>query len=170
MLFTFRGPTYGLFQGLGTIPILFDFDPQEMERFCELSLAYRPTGLYNFGSVLINAVREVCERRGFDPRDVFSSYKGVVFAGEPLSPRARVLAEEWGVELFEHTSVGDVTAAFECTRTTACTSGRTPRSSRASTPTAGPRSPTANAASSSPRRCSTASRHSCGTAPTTSCA
>jgi phenylacetate-CoA ligase len=114
VLFTFRGPTYGLFQGLGTIPILFDFDPREMERFCELSLQYRPTGLYNFGSVLINAVREACDARGFDPRDVFSSYKGVVFAGEPLSPRARRLAEKWGVRLYEHTGVGDVTAAFEC--------------------------------------------------------
>jgi phenylacetate-CoA ligase len=114
VLFTFRGPTYGLFQGLGTVPILFDFDPAEMERFCELALRYRPTGLYNFGSVLINAVREVCDRRGFDPREVFASFKGVVFAGEPLSPRARALAGEWGVELFEHTGVGDVTAAFEC--------------------------------------------------------
>jgi phenylacetate-CoA ligase len=114
VLFTFRGPTYGLFQGLGTVPVLFDFDPAEMERFCELSLRYRPTGLYNFGSVLINAVREVCERRGFDPGDVFASYKGVVFAGEPLSPRARALTDEWGVELYEHTGVGDVTAAFEC--------------------------------------------------------
>jgi phenylacetate-CoA ligase len=114
VLFTFRGPTYGLFQGLGTVPILFDFDPAEMERFCELSLRYRPTGLYNFGSLLINAVRDACTRRGDDPADVFASYKGVVFAGEPLSPRARGLAEAWGVELFEHTGVGDVTAAFEC--------------------------------------------------------
>jgi len=114
VLFTFRGPTYGLFQSLGTIPVLVDFDPSEMARFCELSLRYRPTGLYNFGSVLINAVRDVCDARGFDPSDVFSSYKGVVFAGEPLSPRARRLAEEWGVELYEHTGVGDVTAAFEC--------------------------------------------------------
>jgi phenylacetate-CoA ligase len=114
VLFTFRGPTYGLFQSLGTIPVLFDFDPSEMERFCELSVRYRPTGLYNFGSLLINAVRDVCDARGFDPSDVFSSYKGVVFAGEPLSPRARRLAEEWGVELYEHTGVGDVTAAFEC--------------------------------------------------------
>jgi phenylacetate-CoA ligase len=114
VLFTFRGPTYGLFQGLGTVPVLFDFDPAEMERFCELSLRYRPTGLYNFGSILINEVRDVCARRGFDPADVFASYKGVVFAGEPLSPRARALAEEWGVELYEHTGIGDVTAAFEC--------------------------------------------------------
>ncbi len=115
VLFTFRGPTYGLFQhSLRTTPILFDFDPAEMERFCELSLEYRPTAVYNFGSVLINAVKEVCDRRGFDPNDVFSSYKGVTFAGEPLSPRARTLAQSWGIELFEHGNVGDVTGSFEC--------------------------------------------------------
>jgi len=115
VLFTFRGPTYGLFQGsLGTTPILIDFDPGEMERFCELSLQYRPTAVYNFGSVLINAVQEACNRRGFDPSDVFSSYKGVTIAGEPLSPRARALAGSWGVELFEHGNVGDVTGSFEC--------------------------------------------------------
>ncbi len=78
VLFTFRGPTYGLFQhSLQTTPILFDFDPAEMERICELSLRYRP-------------------------------------AGEPLSPRARALAESWGVELYEHGNVGDVTGSFEC--------------------------------------------------------
>jgi phenylacetate-CoA ligase len=115
VLFTFRGPTYGLFQHtLGTTPILIDFDPNEMERFCELSLRYRPTAVYNFGSVLINAVKEACDRRGFDPHDVFSSYKGVTFAGEPLSPRARRLAESWGIELYEHGNVGDVTGCFEC--------------------------------------------------------
>ena len=47
-----------------------------MERFCELSIEYRPTAVYNFGSVLINAVKEACDRRGFDPHDVFSSYRG----------------------------------------------------------------------------------------------
>jgi phenylacetate-CoA ligase len=115
VLFTFRGPTYGLFQySLGTTPILLDFDAAEMERFCALSLEYRPTAVYNFGSVLINAVKDACDRCGFDPRDVFSSYRGVTFAGEPLSPRARALAESWGVELFEHGNVGDVTGSFEC--------------------------------------------------------
>jgi phenylacetate-CoA ligase len=101
-------------QGLGAIPMLFDFDPGEMERLCELSLEYRPTGLYNFGATLIRAVAAACERRGFDPAEVFSSYRGVVFAGEPLGRRSRALAEQWGVELFEHTGVGDVTYAFEC--------------------------------------------------------
>jgi phenylacetate-CoA ligase len=116
VLFTFRGPTYGLFQGsLGTTPLLFDFSPDEMERFCELSLEFRPTAVYNFGSMLINAVKDVCDRRGFDAHDVFASYKGVTFAGEPLSPRARRLAESWGIELFEHGNVGDVTGSFECT-------------------------------------------------------
>jgi phenylacetate-CoA ligase len=115
VLFTFRGPTYGLFQhSLGTTPILFDFDPDEMTRFCELSLEFRPTAVYNFGSLLINAVKEACDRGGFDPRDVFSSFKGVTFAGEPLSPRARRLAESWGIELYEHGNVGDVTGSFEC--------------------------------------------------------
>jgi phenylacetate-CoA ligase len=115
VLFTFRGPTYGLFQGsLGTTPILFDFDPDEMERFCVLSLEYRPTAVYNFGSVLINAVKAACDALGLDPADVFSSYKGVTFAGEPLSPRARALGENWGIELFEHGNVGDVTGSFEC--------------------------------------------------------
>ena len=56
----------------------------------------------------------MCDRRGFDPHDVFASYKGVTFAGEPLSPRARTLAESWGIELFEHGNVGDVTGSFEC--------------------------------------------------------
>jgi phenylacetate-CoA ligase len=116
VLFTFRGPTYGLFQGsLGTAPLLFDFSPDEMERFCELSLEFRPTAVYNFGSMLINAVKDVCDRRGFDAHDVFASYKGVTFAGEPLSPRARRLAESWRIELFEHGNVGDVTGSFECT-------------------------------------------------------
>jgi phenylacetate-CoA ligase len=116
VLFTFRGPTYGLFQHtLGTTPILIDFHSSEMRRFCELSLEYRPTAVYNFGSVLINAVKEACDVHGFDPHDVFASYKGVTFAGEPLSPRARRLAEQWGIELFEHGNVGDVTGSFECT-------------------------------------------------------
>jgi phenylacetate-CoA ligase len=101
-------------QSLGAVPVLFDFAPAEMERFCELSLEHRPAALYNFGGVLMHAVHDACERRGFDPRDVFSSYKGVVFAGEPLGPRFRALAREWGVELYEHSSVGDVTASFEC--------------------------------------------------------
>ena len=93
------------------------------------------------------------------PHDVFASYKGVTFAGEPLSPRARGLAESLG-----HRAV----RARQRRRrhrlvrmpasTTACTTGRTRCWSKASIPTASTQWPTASGASSSRRRCTTASR------------
>ena len=113
-LFTFRGPTYGFVQQLGAVPMLFDYDVSEIERLLRASLEYRPTALYNFGGTMINATAEIAERTGIDPRDAFSSYRGIVFAGEPLGGRARSLAGEWGMSLFEHSNVGDVTACFEC--------------------------------------------------------
>ena len=113
-LFTFRGPTYGFVQGLGAVPLLFDYDRSELERLLRLSQRYRPTALYNFGGTMIHATAEVAAACGIDPRDAFSSYRAVVWAGEPLSGRARELAAGWGLELYEHASVGDVTACFEC--------------------------------------------------------
>lgn len=115
VLFTFRGPMYGLIQGLGAVPVLVDYDPSEIERLLALSIEYRPTIMYNFGNTLMAATPTAAEHAGIDPKDAFSSYLGVVWAGEPLGPRARALAAEWGLPLFEHTSVGDVTASFECT-------------------------------------------------------
>ncbi len=113
-LFTFRGPTYGFVQQIGAVPMLFDYDVNEIERLLRMSLRYRPTALYNFGGTMINATAEIAERAGLDPRDAFSSYRGIVFAGEPLGARARRLAGEWEMHLFEHSNVGDVTACFEC--------------------------------------------------------
>ena len=114
-LFTFRGPTYGFVQQLGAIPVLFDYGVTEIARLLRLSLRYRPTALYNFGGTMINATAEIAERAGIDPSDAFSSYHAIVFAGEPLGVRARRLASAWGMRLFEHSNVGDVTACFECT-------------------------------------------------------
>jgi len=37
-----------------------------------------------------------------------------VYGGEPLGPRARQLVDEWGIELFLHTAVGDAGSATEC--------------------------------------------------------
>ena len=114
VLFTFRGPTYSFVQSLGAIPILLDYELGELERLLRLSIRYRPTALYNFGGTMINAVADVAAACGIDPRDAFSSYRAIVWAGEPLGARARQLAESWGLPLFEHSSVGDVTACFEC--------------------------------------------------------
>jgi phenylacetate-CoA ligase len=113
-LFTFRGPTYGFVQQLGAVPMLFDYDVDEVERLLRASIEYRPTALYNFGGTMFNATADIAARTGIDVADAFSSYRGVVFAGEPLGRRARALAEEWGVPLYEHSNVGDVTACFEC--------------------------------------------------------
>lgn len=113
-LFTFRGPTYGFVQQLGAVPLLFDYDLAEIERMLRLSIEYRPTAMYNFGGTMILATADVAAAAGIDPRDAFASYKGIVWAGEPLGARARALAAEWGMPLYEHSSVGDVTASFEC--------------------------------------------------------
>jgi phenylacetate-CoA ligase len=114
VIFTFRGPAFGMMQQFGATPILCDYDPADMIRFCELSLEYRPTGLYSLSSMIVLAIADACERGGFDPKDVFSSYRALVQAGEPLGARARGIVETWGVPLFEHTGVGDVGTAFEC--------------------------------------------------------
>jgi phenylacetate-CoA ligase len=115
-LFSYRGPVYGFAHTLGAVPLLFDHDLAELPRLCELSLRYRPTALYNVGNTTLHALADLSGdgEGATDLRDVFSSYRGVVVAGEPVGARARAQAAAWGAELFEHTSVGDVTAGFEC--------------------------------------------------------
>jgi phenylacetate-CoA ligase len=114
VIFTFRGPAFGMMQQFGATPVLCDYDPDDMVRLCELSLEFRPTGLYSLSSMIVLAIAEACERGGFDPRDVFASYRMLVHAGEPLGARAGAVVRSWGVPVFEHTSVGDVGTAFEC--------------------------------------------------------
>jgi phenylacetate-CoA ligase len=114
VIFTFRGPAYAMVQQFGAVPVLCDYDAADMGRLCELSLEYRPTGLYSLSSMIVLAMAEACEAGGFDPTDVFSSYRALVQAGEPLGARARAVVDSWGVPLFEHTSVGDVGTAFQC--------------------------------------------------------
>jgi phenylacetate-CoA ligase len=114
VIFTFRGPAFGMAHQFGATPILVDYDANEMPRFCELSLRYRPTALYNVSSPIVLAMADACERGGYDPADVFSSYRAIVQGGEPLSAKARAVLESWGAPMFEHTNVGDVGTAFEC--------------------------------------------------------
>ncbi len=114
VIFTFRGPAFGIAQQFGATPILVDYDADDMVRFCELSLQYRPTGLYNISSMIVLAIADACVRGGFDPADVFASYRALVQAGEPLSAKARHVVQGWGVPMFQHTNVGDVGTAFEC--------------------------------------------------------
>ena len=49
-----------------------------------------------------------------------SSYHGIVHGGEPLGTRSRKLLDDWGVAGFEHTAVGDASAATECREHDGC--------------------------------------------------
>ena len=85
-------------------PILFDFDPAEMERFCELSLrvpADRPLqlrlGAHQRGARGVRTAR-------LRPARCVRVVQGRRVRGRAAEPaRACARRESWGVELFEHT-------------------------------------------------------------------
>jgi len=114
-LFTFRGVSvFRSMQGIGAVPLFFDHTPTELPRLASASARYQPTGLYLLSGPMIMAIDAMAPSMGIDPREVFAPYRGIVYGGEPLGPRARQLVDEWGVELFLHTAVGDAGAATEC--------------------------------------------------------
>jgi phenylacetate-CoA ligase len=115
VLFTFRsGHTKRYFTDLGMVPILFTHTPAELPRFIEASLRFRPTVVGVLSTPLLHTFDQLFERTRQDPVDIFSSYRGALFGGEPLSARFRQLTKSWNLELFETTSVGDVSQASEC--------------------------------------------------------
>jgi phenylacetate-CoA ligase len=59
---------------------------------------------------------------GIDMRDVFASYKGVLFAGEPVGPKMRLTFERWGLagKIFNQTSFGDLGHAHDCREHDGC--------------------------------------------------
>jgi phenylacetate-CoA ligase len=113
--FTFRvgqgqtGPAEG-----GLIPIVLDHTAAEVPRIIEASLRFRPTVFVIMSSPLMIALEEYFEKSDIDPREVFKSYKVVIFGGEALGPRQRALARSWGIELYEMMALGDVSIAMEC--------------------------------------------------------
>ncbi len=115
MLFTFRGGhrrrTYA---PLDIAEIHFSISPEETARAVEASLRFRPTIWQLCSTPVLLMLEAYFEKSGVDPRDVFSSYKGAIFGGEPLSARLAALTASWGLELFETTSLGDVAGATEC--------------------------------------------------------
>ena len=120
-LFTFRGPgIHDTIRGIGATPVFVDHQPGDVEQLFRFSRELRPTGWYTLSGPLIMMIEEAAARLGVDLEDVCSSYRGVIFAGEPLGPRARQRVEEWGLRLFIQTSLGDVGAATECQEHDGC--------------------------------------------------
>ncbi len=115
MLFTFRGPAiHDTIRGIGATPIFLDHHPADFPQLFRFSKELRPTAWYTLSGPLVAALEQLAPQMGVNLADVFASYRGVVFAGEPIGPRARARVEGWGLELFMQTGVGDVGAATEC--------------------------------------------------------
>lgn len=98
----------------GAIPIFFHHDASDMPRFVEWSLKYRPTWMFHLSSPLIYALERMEAETGLDVKQVFSSYKAVIFGGEPMGKHNRALMQRWNVPVFEFTSLGDCGTAWEC--------------------------------------------------------
>ena len=121
MLFTFRGPgIHDTIRGIGATPIFLDHHPGDVAQLVRFSRELRPTGWYTLSGPLILAIESHAAETGLDPAEAFASYRGVVYAGEPLGRRARQVVEGWGLELFVQTALGDVGAATECRRHDGC--------------------------------------------------
>ncbi|MGE0386546.1 MAG: phenylacetate--CoA ligase family protein [Gammaproteobacteria bacterium] len=121
VLFTFRGAgTNETVRGMGAVPLFFNHTPLEIPALLEFGRRFRPTGWYLLSNVMINGIEQMAPQIGFDPAELFASYRNVIYAGEPLGARARRLLDAWGVRILSHTAVGDVSAATECQARDGC--------------------------------------------------
>lgn len=115
MLFTFRGGHRRRYNAQFGFPeIFFTMSPGDIALAVDASLQFRPTLWHMCSTPVLLMLESLFERSDHDPVDVFSSYKGAIFGGEPLSGRLKALTKSWGFEMFETTSLGEVLGATEC--------------------------------------------------------
>jgi phenylacetate-CoA ligase len=112
-LFTFRGPVFANAQRIGAVPVLYSHDPGEMARLCQQSLTIKPKAHYVMSSGLMLELERLETEGRFNIAEVLDGC-AVVWGGEPMGQRARNALQRWGVDVFDHTAVGDVALAFEC--------------------------------------------------------
>jgi len=117
-----RGPMFRLLQALGITPIMLGYGPDDVHQFIDLSRRYRPTVFYAMTAYLGVGLQEIERTMGIDMRDVFASYKGILFAGEPVGPKMRQTFERWGLagKIFNQTSFGDLGHAHDCREHDGC--------------------------------------------------
>src|SRR5437899_3259842 len=117
-----RGPMFRLMQTLGIAPIMLGYGEGDLLPFIDLSRRYRPTMFYAMTAFLGAGLQDIERSMGIDLRDVFASYKGILFAGEPVGPRLRQTFERWGLagKIFNQTSFGDLGHAHDCREHDGC--------------------------------------------------
>jgi len=114
-LFTFReGLNADKWMDSGFRPITVQHLPSEMPHLVKLSRELRPKAMFMLSTPLIIALEKYQQETGDDLKEAFSSYEGVVFGGEPMSPHFRAVVEGWGLEIFELSSLGDIATAMDC--------------------------------------------------------
>jgi phenylacetate-CoA ligase len=115
-MFTFReGHGVDRAQDAGFRPICFPHSPFEVPRIIEASLKYRPKVFFMLSTPLVGAIdKYLRDNPQLDPKDIFSSYGGATFGGETLGETMRQRILDWGLEVFEYSSLGDVCGAMEC--------------------------------------------------------
>ncbi|MDR2188060.1 MAG: hypothetical protein LBE62_08415 [Azonexus sp.] len=114
--FRIRGSTFRPAQYLGAIPIFLSYAPGDLLLAMKLSLQYRPTMWWVMTPPTVRALLALERDHKIDMHDVFSSYKAVIFAGEPLGPQMRTHLERWGVgdRIFNMSALGDIALAQDC--------------------------------------------------------
>lgn len=111
-----RGPVFRVVERIGAIPILLSYHPDDTQSFVEMSRRYRPAVLFTASNPFIFQLEQLEKNSGVDIAEVLSSYKAVMFAGEPMGPRNRRLLEGWGLSgrIYNQTAFGDIAVAHEC--------------------------------------------------------
>jgi phenylacetate-CoA ligase len=115
--FKMRGPMYQADHLCGAIPVMVNTGIGGWATALDAIRRYRPV----YAQLTALAMAELDHlARTNDMRELFSSFKGAGFAGEPLGARMRQQLSDWGVEVYLWTSTGDVTGAFECRQHDGC--------------------------------------------------
>jgi phenylacetate-CoA ligase len=115
MLFTFReGLNADKFLDSGFRPITLQHLPSEVPHLVDMCRRLRPKALFMISTPLIMAIDQYQKSTGDNLREAFSSLQGVVFGGEPMSTALRVMVQSWGLEIFELSSLGDISTTMEC--------------------------------------------------------
>jgi len=114
-LFTFReGHGAGSYIDCGFRSITFQHSPSELPRIFQAALEYQPKIMMTISTPMVLAMEEYAQKHNVDLKQMFASFKGAVFGGEAPAPRVRRLVKEWGLDMYEITSLGDACGAIDC--------------------------------------------------------
>lgn len=117
-----RGPVYRCLDRLGAVPIVLSYRNEDSYAFVEISRRYRPAALFTASNPFVSSLEQAQRELSVDMAEVMSSYKAVMFAGEPMGPRTRRVLEAWGLagRIYNQTAFGDIAVAHECPQHDGC--------------------------------------------------